>query len=139
MKITRDVVTDLWPLYCSGAASADTRAIVEEFLEQDSELARMLRSDDETRWLEPETLALEPDHELRALSSTRRALLTKNWPLSLALIFSCLAFGRIVADTSWDEGVSPWGFVVTASIAIAFWVTFLIQLVRTLKRLTPRA
>ena len=31
-KITRDVITDLWPLYESGEASRDTRTIVDEFL-----------------------------------------------------------------------------------------------------------
>ena len=35
MKITRDVVTDLLPLYVAGEASADTRALVEEYLLED--------------------------------------------------------------------------------------------------------
>ena len=40
MKITRDVVSDLWPLYSSGEASADTRVLVDEFLRDDPEFAR---------------------------------------------------------------------------------------------------
>ena len=31
MKVTRDVVTDLLPLYLAGDASEDTRALVEKF------------------------------------------------------------------------------------------------------------
>jgi len=43
MKVTRDVITDLWAVYESGEASADTRALVEEFLREDPEHARKLR------------------------------------------------------------------------------------------------
>jgi hypothetical protein len=43
------------------------------------------------------------------------------------MLFSCLAFGRIVSDTSWD--VSPVNFIVTAAIAGAFWVAFFTRLV----------
>ena len=35
MKITRSVIVDLWAVYVSGEASADTRALVEEFLRGD--------------------------------------------------------------------------------------------------------
>jgi anti-sigma factor RsiW len=39
MKITRDVIQDLLPLYISGEASADTLSLVREYLERDPELA----------------------------------------------------------------------------------------------------
>ena len=32
MKITKDVIADLMPLYPAGEVSADTRALVEDFL-----------------------------------------------------------------------------------------------------------
>lgn len=41
MTVTRDVVLDLLPLYMSGEASADTRALVETFLATDPQLARI--------------------------------------------------------------------------------------------------
>jgi len=56
--------------------------------------------------------------------------------LQLALIFSGLAFGRIVADTSWD--VSPRNFIVTASIAGVFWVAFLVTLYRGSRSILAR-
>ena len=31
-------------------------------------------------------------------------------------------FGRIISDTSWD--VSPRNFIITAAIAMAFWIAF---------------
>ncbi len=48
------------------------------------------------------------------------------------MTFTLFAFGRIVADTSWD--VSPRNFIVTAAIAVAFWIAFLVSLIRTRPR-----
>jgi anti-sigma factor RsiW len=135
MKTTRDIVTDLWPLYTSGEASADTRALVEEFLARDPEFARRLREAERSNLLAPQPLALEPDHEMKTLQRTKRALVTKEWPLFFAILFTCFAFGRIVSDTSWDPGVSPWNFGVTALIALGFWIAFFVRLARTLAAL----
>ena len=41
MKITRDVIYDLLPGYFAGEVSADTRALIDEFLATDPEFARM--------------------------------------------------------------------------------------------------
>ena len=43
-NVSRDVVSDLWPLYRSGEASADTKRLVERFLAEDPEFARLLPS-----------------------------------------------------------------------------------------------
>ena len=45
MPITREVITDLWPVFLSGEASADTRALVEDFLQHDPEFARGIRQE----------------------------------------------------------------------------------------------
>ena len=41
MNVTREVIYDLLPAYFAGEASADTRALVEEFFATDPELGRM--------------------------------------------------------------------------------------------------
>ena len=46
MKPTRDVVVDLWPLYSSGEASAQTRAFVEAFIAEDREFGDRLRREE---------------------------------------------------------------------------------------------
>jgi len=43
MKITRNVILDLLPLYLANEVSDDTRALVEEYLETDSELANVAK------------------------------------------------------------------------------------------------
>jgi hypothetical protein len=130
MKITRDIVTDLWPLYHSGEASADTRRLVEEYLLEDPEFALLLREDASSRLLDPVPATLRSDHEMTTFNRTKRALTTRDWPLFLAILFSCFAFGRIVSDTSWD--VSPRAFIVTAAIAGVFWIWFLVRLAKRL-------
>jgi hypothetical protein len=130
MKITHDVIADLWPLYLSGDASADTRSFVEEFLKSDPSFERRLREDESARILAAVPTHLEPDHELKTLHETRKAMIKREWPLFFAMMFTCFAFGRIVSDTSWD--VSPRNFIATAAIAAAFWVLFLVRLARRL-------
>jgi hypothetical protein len=41
MKITRDVILDLLPLYLAEEVSADTRVLVEEYLRSDPQLAKV--------------------------------------------------------------------------------------------------
>ena len=57
-------------------------------------------------------------------------MLRKDWPLFFAMVFSGMAFGRIVSDTSFD--VSPRAFIATAAVAGVFWLWFFVRLVRRL-------
>ena len=43
MEITRKVILDLLPLYLADEVSADTRTLVEEYLETDPELAERIK------------------------------------------------------------------------------------------------
>jgi hypothetical protein len=122
-NVTTPVIVDLWPLYASGDASAETAALVEEFLRAHPELKRQLSEDVP---LGEAPAPLPPDHQAKAFALTRRKLRGIPWLLFVAMLFSMMAFGRIVSDTSWD--VSPRTFIVTASIAAAFWIAFIVSL-----------
>jgi anti-sigma factor RsiW len=128
MDVSSAVVSDLWPVYVSGDASAESRALVESFLAGDPELARALRESSDLSLGAATTPALPPDHELKTLALTKRRLWGFLRLLQLAILFSCLAFGRIVSDTSWD--VSPRNFIIVASIAAVFWIAFFVSLIR---------
>jgi hypothetical protein len=132
MNITREIISDLWPVYASGDASADTRALIDEFLERDPEFARILRARDDESLLGHHVPKLPMDSEAKALRKTKRLLHGWDWLLFLAMLFSGFAFGRIVSDTSWD--VSPRNFMITAAIALAFWIAFFTRLVMVRKR-----
>ena len=125
-SVTRDVITDLWPLYTAGEASADTRALIESFLQDDSEFARTLHELERERLTRPDVPVLAPSEELRTLARLRRRIRGPVPLLMFAMIFSCFAFGTLVSDTSFD--VSPRRFIITALIAVCFWAAFLFQL-----------
>jgi hypothetical protein len=127
MRITREIISDVWPVYSAGEASADTKALVEEFLQQDPEFARLLSDKNADGLLNMSAPKLPPDHEIKALNQTKRLLFGPRWWFFFAMLFSFFAFGRIVSDTSWD--VSPKPFIVTAGIAVAFWIVFFVRLI----------
>jgi hypothetical protein len=128
MDVSSAVVSDLWPVYASGEASPDSRALVEAFLAADPAFARTLHESSGLTLGVTKAPSLSPDHELKTLALTKRRLWGYLWLLQLAIMFSCFAFGRIVSDTSWD--VSPRNFIITASIAGVFWIAFFVSLIR---------
>jgi hypothetical protein len=135
-NITREIIADLYPLYLSGDASPDTRRLVEAFVKEDPEFLQVLEESGRDSLKAYATPTLSPDHELKTLARLKRRISEPTWPLSLAMIFSGLAFGRIVSDTSFD--VSPRNFIVTAAIAVCFWVWFFVKLFRGRKAVLVR-
>lgn len=93
MKVTSDVIVDLWPLYEAGEASADTRALVESFLEGDPEFARKIREGEEatTRMLTAVPVLPPPDAERAALARTKLLLRLRFHFLAAACALSLLA------------------------------------------------
>jgi hypothetical protein len=88
-RLTRDVVTDLWPLYASGEASADTHALVDAFLAEDPEFARRIRDEASADVLKTGAPLLPADHEKETLLRTqRRRALQSMIVNSLALLAS---------------------------------------------------
>ena len=100
------------------------------FLRDNPDFARHLREEPRLS-SRPSTLA--PDHELQTLARIRRRLGGYRALLLFAMIFSCMAFGRIVSDTSWD--VSPRNFIVVASLALLFWIAWCVSLWRMRARI----
>ena len=82
MKITRNVIEDLLPAYLAGEASADTRALVESYLEEDVELARRVRAG--AGELLPDDLPTEFTKEAEMQSMERATKLTnlKAWAMA---------------------------------------------------------
>jgi hypothetical protein len=87
MKVTRDVILDLWPVYESGEASAETRALVEQFLRDDPEFAELVRSRTPLASRPQSVPELSRDHELETLRRTQRLLLLRQQLLLLGLLF----------------------------------------------------
>ena len=130
MTVTRPIIRDLWVAYASGEASSETRALVDEFLRTDPEFARQLQDDPLSAVAAP---VLPPGAELLSFARSKRRLGGYRSLLFAAMLFTAMAFGRIISDTSFD--VSPRRFIVTASVAAVCWVLFFVTLWRMRARI----
>ena len=103
MNVTRDVVNDLLTVYLAGDASADTQALVEEWLRQDPDLARQVAR---ARNLElPAVPAPPPTTEKRALDRTRRL-----WRLRAVVLGAAIYFALLPLSVAFDSrgGFQGW-------------------------------
>jgi hypothetical protein len=101
MKITRDIVLDLLPLYLSGEASADTRALIVEFLAQDPELAQRIRSQPAELFHDAVPISLPPDLEVRSLRRARALINLQKWLFGPAIAFTAMS---LAIEVKFDHG-----------------------------------
>jgi len=90
MNLTRDVLNDLVTLYLADEASADTRALVEEQLARDPELARQVEEARSGRLPLPAAPLPTPTAEKLALERTRQLLKSRSSTLVVAAVFTVL-------------------------------------------------
>jgi len=128
MNVTKDVITDLWPLYESGEASEDTRRLVEQFLDNDEEFARLIRESPAESIRMDMLPPLNREREVRTLQKTKRLLRVRD---SLLWIAVFLTFTPLtVYDGSWGSGWvirdHPLLAFVLASAAATVWCFYFV-------------
>jgi hypothetical protein len=135
MNVTREVVTDLLPIYFSGEASGDTKVLVEDYFRQDPDFERMARSAatplETLRAAAP--IAAGAEKEKRDLESVLWGLRRRTWlfGVSLFLTLAPLSFeftdGRIVSLMVRD---APWHAAFDWSLAAVLWFLYFARLRR---------
>ncbi len=90
MKITRDVIRDLIPLYQAGEASSDTKRLVEEFLKQDPEFGREV-SEGTRMPFDALPVELPAEHEIKTLERTKKMIRLRSW---------LMGFGDVLHDAA---------------------------------------
>lgn len=85
MEITRNVILDLLPLYSADEVSADTRALVEKYLETDPELANVAKQLTAMEKPGDIPVPLSQDDKMKAYKKARR----------LKLLFTIILAGLI--------------------------------------------
>jgi ferric-dicitrate binding protein FerR (iron transport regulator) len=102
LEVTREVVTDLWPLYRSGEASSDSRTLVQAYLASDTEFASNLRESENIPRGIP-GLRLSPDAERRLLDEARdrarKDLLIKGAAIAFAAVVVLSALAGVMLLT----------------------------------------
>jgi hypothetical protein len=93
-NITREVISDLLPLYFAGEVSKDTAQLVEAYFEQDPEFAGRARKLSESVPEKPAASGPDARSEKRALEEARRFLRNRAIVLAcaLALLLAPLSF-----------------------------------------------
>jgi len=126
-KITRDVISDLWPVYASGEATADTKALVESFLANNPGCAAEFEAPVGLPGVDG---AIAPDAEARALERTRDLIRGGRWlrgVQTIALVLTALALVRFYADTLEI-------FLVRLGVAAITWALFAALVLRERRR-----
>jgi ferric-dicitrate binding protein FerR (iron transport regulator) len=128
MKMTKDIINDLIPLYAANECSADTRALVEEYLQQNPRQAEELRSIMSTPLpgAAPSAKNLE---ETRSFLEARRRLRRRSWLMAFAIFFSLAPFSFVYTDGRlwWFLRDAPWSALVYAVVGVVFWILYVVE------------
>jgi anti-sigma factor RsiW len=119
MNVTRDVVNDLLTIYLAGEASADTRALVEEYLATDPALAREVDAARSGSLPLPDVPPGPATAEKRALDATRQMLKHRTSTLVVATLFTVLPL-TFAFDAS---GITFLLIRDAPVVGLAWWVT----------------
>ena len=133
MNVTREVVTDLLPIYFSGEASGDTKVLVEDYFRQDPDFERIARSAatplETLRAAAP--ISASSEKEKRDLESVLWGLRRRKWLFGVSLFCTLtpLSFyfthGHLV---SLMVGDGLWEAVFDWSMAALFWFLYFARL-----------
>jgi ferric-dicitrate binding protein FerR (iron transport regulator) len=128
MNATRDIINDLLPLYVANECSADTRALVEEYLERNPQQAEELRRIINT----PVPGAVPPAKgldEVRAFREARRRLRRRSWLMAAAIFFSLAPFSFFWTGerTWWLLRDATGSALVYAAISLMFWIIYAVD------------
>ena len=128
MNVTKDIINDLIPLYAANECSADTRALVEEYLQrnprQAEELRRIMNTPVPGAGPAPQDLG-----EAQAFREARRRLRRRSWLMALALFFSLVPLSFIFTDTIswWMLRDAPKSAVIYFAIGVVLWVIYAVE------------
>jgi hypothetical protein len=129
MKVTREVITDLLPAFFSKEASADTRALVEEFFRQDPEFAALVKEKKSEEFLgQLPSTPLPKDHEHETLIRTKNMLQWRTHWLAMAIVFTLMPLSCSFSSNwrlSWIMfRDAPYAANTFTIFAVIFWIQY---------------
>ncbi len=90
MNVPKEVILDLLPVYLAGEASPATRAWLDEYLAQDSELTEELRRIQAEGFHHATLPPAVPELELRSLQRTRRTMTQLRWLFGMGMALTAI-------------------------------------------------
>lgn len=124
MKLSRDVITDLLPLYSAGEASADTRALIEEFFRDNPDFARRAKSGGSGQFAGAP--APQSELEMRTLARTKRQLRLRSLLLAFSIFFTLSPFSFSFDNNgfAWVYARQPQQIAALLVFAAAGWAGY---------------
>jgi len=137
MNVTREVVTDLLPIYFSGEASGDTKILVEDYFRQDPDFERITH----IAAIPLETLrarapiAAGSEKEKRDLERIRWGLRRRQWLFAGGLFLTLFPLSYYFTFTHGHLASLPvrdalWNTAFHWSLAVPFWFLYFARLRR---------
>lgn len=125
MQITRDIIHDLLPLYATNECSADSRALVDEYLRAHPAEAADLRRAIACS-LPDLAAASGPGPALEPLRRARRTVRLQSWAMAAAIFFTVAPFSvvHMNGETTWLVLRSATATVTYAVLALCSWVVY---------------
>jgi anti-sigma factor RsiW len=92
MEITQNVILDLLPLYLADEVSADTRTLVEEYLETDPELANIAQDWAKTEFPGDIPVPITKEDQMAAYKEAKRLMFLRTviLAITIAITLSCV-------------------------------------------------
>ncbi|MCK4893986.1 MAG: hypothetical protein GQ561_09460 [Calditrichae bacterium] len=128
MKVTREVIFDLLPLYLSGEASKDTIKLVEKFIESDPEFAKQVKGGSNNLFPNDISSPKKMEVEMKSLLKTKKMIKLRSYLLGFAIFFSLVPFSFLAIEekTYWLIIEAPQSAMVYALFAVIFWIAYII-------------
>jgi len=90
MEITQDIILDLMPLVLAGEASHDTRRLVELYLEQNPELAKLMEKSASLDLFADTPTPLHKEEQMEAYKEAKRMLFWRTVVIAVLIAFVLL-------------------------------------------------
>jgi hypothetical protein len=133
MNVTREVVTDLLPIYFSDEASADTKVLVEDYFRQDPDFERRARSAatplETLRAAAP--IKASSEKEKRDLESVLWGLRRRTWLFGVSLFLTLVPLSLDFTQrhiVSLTVRGNPWHAAFDWSLAAVLWFLYFARL-----------
>jgi predicted anti-sigma-YlaC factor YlaD len=132
MKVTREVIADLLPLYAAGEASPETCALVEEFLRQDEEMRQRFNPASMESLTAAAGPPLPPDLALKSLRRARGLLVWQRRLYGWGIGLTIASLGGVgILDGNHFVYHSflrdyPWIFRSCIGLAVSCWINYFI-------------
>jgi hypothetical protein len=125
MRVERDVIIDLVPLYLSGDASPATKQLVEAYAREHTDIADLLQNPDALGLVAP-NVAIPKEMEMRVLERTKSLLRIRSLLLGTAIFLSLLPFSVRGGSTGlrWLWSGAEQYAVAAGILAGVVWITY---------------